>query len=141
MIRIYRTKKNGIIKPRNSGYSITNNYVKYKENFKKYMDAKNMIAYDHNWKKLKIIKIKDFILITYRDKPVEYIDIYWLIRISKLFSKASSILYFWLKPKHNKPIEIKNFILNQTNWKIKDEIEKIIQHINDEKIINFFNKN
>lgn len=118
-----------------------NNYKEYKIFSNQEMNKKNILVYDFNWTKFKIIKKWSFIIIAYKDKPLEYINISWLKRISKNISKISTIKYVWKIPNIYNIDQIKEFILSRIKNDDKDKVKIILNHLHEEKLLQFFNLN
>lgn len=118
-----------------------NEYEKYRDFSNQEMNKKDTLVYDFDWKKLKIVKKWLFIMIVYKNKPLNFIDIHWLKRITKNISKVPSIKFIWLTPKVYNIDQIKEFILSKLDNDISShsEVKSILDKLHTEKLLQLFN--
>lgn len=115
-----------------------NQYINFSD---QEMSKKNTLVYDFDWKKLKIVKKWLILMVIYKNKPVKFINLHWLKKITKNISKVPSIKYIWLVPKVYNIDQIKEFILSKidNNSESYDEVQFILKKLHDEKLLQFFN--
>ncbi len=114
------------------------NIEKYKKEFVKWQESKNIITYNY-WKyQIQFINTDKIIIFLFRDKPIKSTKFYWLKKLYKNYQKFLVSKKIFYKKWRFKTIQnLEKFIQNKFNNNNAKIIIQALKNIEPEKIKNF----